>query len=98
MDLVRGATFVGALLLAWISLHPFADLGNVQLGDVTTGNEVLTYLAFGCLGVLALALALRDNWRGLSTLLTPAFMLFGGWMSSASCCRWIPAPRSAVSL
>jgi O-antigen ligase len=80
MDLVRGATFVGALLLAWISLHPFPDLGNPQLADSTTGNEVLTYLAFGCLGVLALTLTLRDSWRGLSTLPTPAFTLFGGWI------------------
>jgi len=80
MDLVRGATFVGALLLAWISLHPFPDLGNQELADSTTGNEVLTYLVFGCLGALALTLALRDGWRGLSTLPTPAFMLFGGWI------------------
>ncbi len=27
-----------------------------------------------------MTLALRDNRRGLSTLLTPAFMLFGGWI------------------
>ena len=80
MDLVRGATFVGALLLAWISLHPFADLGTQQLSDSTTGNEVPTYLAFGCLGLLTLVLALRDSWRGLATLLTPAFTLFGGWI------------------
>jgi len=80
MDLVRGATFVGALLLAWISLHPFPDLGSEQLADGTTGQEVPTYLAFGCLGLLALTLALRDSWRGLSTLPTPAFMLFGGWV------------------
>ena len=80
MDLVRGVTFVGALLLAWISLHPFPDLGNEQLTDSTTGSELPTYLAFGCLGLLALTLALRDSWRGLSTLLTPAFMLFGGWI------------------
>ena len=30
MDIVRGGAFVGALLLAWISLHPFEDLGNMQ--------------------------------------------------------------------
>jgi O-antigen ligase len=80
MDLVRGTVFVGALLLTWISLHPFADLGKPQFTDSTTGNEVPTYLAFGCLGVLALALALRDSWQGLATLLTPAFTLFGGWI------------------
>ena len=26
MDLVRGAAFVAALLLVWVSLHPFTDL------------------------------------------------------------------------
>ena len=80
IDLVRGATFVGALLLAWMTLHPFADLGSPEIKDAATGNEVPTYLAFGCLGVLALTLALRDSWRGLSTLLTPAFVLFAGWL------------------
>ena len=80
IDLVRGATFVGALLLAWITLHPFADLGSQEIKEAATGNEVPTYLAFGCLGVLALTLALRDSWRGLSTLLTPAFVLFAGWI------------------
>ena len=80
IDLVRGATFVGALLLAWMTLHPFADLGSQEIKDAATGNEVPTYLAFGCLGVLALTLALRENWRGLSTLLTPAFVLFAGWI------------------
>ena len=43
MDVVRGATFIGALLLAWMSLRPFDDLGNMQIGDTTTGNEMLTY-------------------------------------------------------
>lgn len=34
MDIVRGATFVGTLLLGWISLHPFETLGDMPLGDV----------------------------------------------------------------
>jgi O-antigen ligase len=80
MDVVRGAAFIGALLLAWISLRPFGDLGEQQLKDTSTGNETLTYLAFGCLALLTLVLAVRDNWRGLSTLFTPGFILFGAWM------------------
>ena len=43
MDVVRGATFIGTLLLAWISLRPFVDLGELQIGDVSTGNEAPTY-------------------------------------------------------
>ena len=80
MDIVRGGAFVGAFLLAWISLHPFDDLSNMQIGEVTTGNEVPTYAAFGGLAVLTLVLAARDNMRGLATLLTPAFVLFVGWL------------------
>ena len=80
MDLVRGATFVGALLLAWVSLHPFQDLADMQIGDVSMGNEVPTYAAFGGLAVLALTLTLRDNMRGLASLLTPAFVWFASWL------------------
>jgi O-antigen ligase len=81
MDLVRGAVFIGTLLLAWMTLHPFVDLGNQQLKDTTTGNETMTYLVFGGLAVLTVALAMRDNMRGLKTLLTPAYLLFGGWIA-----------------
>ena len=80
MDLVRGATFIGALLLAWISLHPFADLGDQQLKDTTTGNETLTYLAFGGLAVLTLALAMRDNMPGPCDAADAGLLLFGGWI------------------
>ncbi len=80
IDIVRGATFVGALLLAWVSLRPFIDLSNMQLSDVTTGNETPTYAAFGCMAMLALALAMRDDMRGLATLLSPGYILFGGWI------------------
>ena len=80
MDLVRGATFVGALLLAWVTLHPFTDLADMQIGDVSMGNEVPTYAAFGCLAVLTLGLTMRDNMRGLASLRTPAFVLFASWL------------------
>jgi O-antigen ligase len=79
-DVLRGATFVGAFLLAWISLRPFIDLGNQALKDLSTGNETLTYLAFGGMAVLTLALAMRDNLPGLATLLSPGYILFAGWI------------------
>jgi O-antigen ligase len=80
LDVVRGATFVGALLLAWLSLHPFADLGHLQLSDIAEGSETTTYAAFGGLAALAVTLAMRDNWQGLKSLLTPVFALFGAWI------------------
>ena len=80
-DVVRAATFVAALLLAWISLRPFIDLGDSQLRDAATGNETIAYLAFSCLAVLAIGLAMRDNVPGLMTLISPGFVLFGGWIA-----------------
>jgi O-antigen ligase len=80
IDLLRAGAFIGALLLVWLSLHPFVDISGASLKDVTTGNEALTYAAFGCLALLTVALAIRDNMRGLLTLLSPNFVLFGGWV------------------
>jgi O-antigen ligase len=80
MDIVRGAAFIGAFLLAWVSLRPFVDLSEMQVGDVSTGNEVPTYIAFAGMAVLTVALTLRDNMRGLATLRSPGFVLFGIWI------------------
>jgi O-antigen ligase len=80
MDLLRAGAFIGALLLAWVTTKPFTDLRDQDLRDLTTGNETLTYLAFGALAALTIALALRDNARGLISLISPGFVLFGGWI------------------
>jgi O-antigen ligase len=80
MDLLRAGAFIGALLLAWVTTKPFTDLRDQDLRDLTTGNETLTYLAFGALAALTIALALRDNARGLMSLISPGFVLFGGWI------------------
>jgi len=80
MDVLRGAAFIGALLLAWVSLRPFVDLGNQALKEFSTGNETLTYLAFGSMALLMVALAMRDQLRGLATLVSPGFVLFGAWI------------------
>jgi O-antigen ligase len=80
IDVLRAAAFIGTLLLVWVSLRPFVDISGAQLKDVTTGNEALTYAAFGCLALLTVALAIRDNMRGLLTLMSPGFMLFAGWV------------------
>ncbi len=79
-DVLRAAAFIGALLLAWVSLRPFIDLGNAELKDLSTGNETLTYLAFGGFAALTLALAMRDHLPGLMTLLSPGYILFAGWI------------------
>jgi len=80
MDVVRGATFVAALLLAWVSLHPFADLSNALIADLTNGNEASTYLAFGGLAALTMVLVARDNWPALMSLVSPGYLMLGGWI------------------
>jgi O-antigen ligase len=80
MDVVRGALFIGALLLTWISLHPFEDLSGIEIGEVSTGNDLPTYALYGCLAALAVAIVMRDNLKGLATLLTPSLMLLAGWL------------------
>jgi len=80
MNLVRAAAFIGALLVAWISLRPFVDLGNQGFKDTSTGNETMTYLVFGVLAVWTVLLAMRDDMRGLASLLTPGYLLLIGWI------------------
>lgn len=80
MDVVRGTIFVGALLLAWVSLHPFPDLGSVLTADPTIGNDATTYAAFGGLAMLIFALVARHNRPALTSLLSPGFALLGGWV------------------
>jgi len=83
MDVVRAAAFIGALLVAWISLRPFVDLRQQELMDsAATGNETTTYLVFGGLTVLTIGLAMRDSLRGLGTLIAPGYLLFAGWTAA----------------
>ncbi|MBR0797067.1 O-antigen ligase family protein [Bradyrhizobium jicamae] len=80
MDFVRGAMFIGILLLVWVSLHPFDDLSGFLVADVTTGNDAVLYGLFGVLMVVMLALTMHDNMPALKSLMTPAFLLFIGWV------------------
>jgi len=77
---LRSATFIGALLLAWISLRPFEDLAELDLANTSSGNDTITYVVFGGLAVLTGLLTIAENRRGLATLLSPGFLIFAGWI------------------
>lgn len=79
LDALRCVAFVATFLLAWITLEPFPDLGQLDLRNLTTGNETLTYAAFGGMTLLTAGLVLRDNLQGLRSLLVPSLMLFAAW-------------------
>jgi O-antigen ligase len=80
MHVLRAAVFVGSLLIAWISLRPFVTLSEADLPDATSGGDALTYAVFGGLAALTGLLTISENRRGLSTLLSPGFLIFGGWI------------------
>lgn len=82
IDIARAGAFIGALLLAWISLQPFIDLSNMLVAEVTTGKEASTYLAFGCFALLTVGLAVRDGGRGFATLLSPGYLALAGWTAA----------------
>lgn len=79
-DALRSVAFVAAFLLAWISLKPFADLGQLDLRDLTTGNETLTYAAFGCMAMLTVGIAVAYNLQAVRSLATPSFVLLAAWI------------------
>jgi O-antigen ligase len=81
IDIVRAAAFIGALLLAWISMRPFIDLSDMLLTEVTMGNEAWTYAAFAGFAVMTVALAMRNGVRGFATLLSPGYLAIGGWIA-----------------
>ena len=78
--MLRAATFIGALLLAWISLKPFEDLAELDLTSISSGNDAITYAMFAALAVLTGLLTVAENRRGLATLSSPGFLIFGGWI------------------
>jgi len=78
---LRAATFIGALLLAWISLRPFEDLAELDLASTSSGNDTITYAVFGGLAVLTGLLTITENRKGLATLLSPGFLIFAAWIS-----------------
>ena len=80
MHVLRAAVFIGSLLIAWISLRPFVALSESDLPDATSGGDALTYAVFGGLALLTGLLTISQNRRGLSTFLSPGFLIFAGWI------------------
>ncbi|GLS46359.1 O-antigen ligase family protein [Methylobacterium brachythecii] len=80
LRLARQALFLAALLLALITLKPFADLSRLDVGDLVTGQETMTYATFGALALAGLLLAMRDHGRALASLVTPTHLALVAWL------------------
>jgi O-antigen ligase len=81
LHVLRCATFIGALLVIWASLQPFAPIGDVASGDAGSGKMAATYLTFGLLAVVGLGAAWPGNGAALRSFVSPAFLALGGWMA-----------------
>ena len=76
-QILRCALFVSVFLLAWISLQPFADLGDATIVDTGRG---LTYALFGLLAMLSLVLVAHKHAEALRSFVSTPYVLFGCWM------------------
>jgi hypothetical protein len=81
LRVMRCITFVVTLLLVWVSLHPFPDLGDANIiNDREGGRLAATYITLGVLSLVAFALAVQRNLNAFRTLVTPTIMVFICWM------------------
>ncbi|WP_244472887.1 O-antigen ligase [Methylobacterium sp. Leaf100] len=79
--LLRQTVFLATLLLAWITLKPFADLSRLDAADLVTGQETVTYATYGLLALAGFLLVVRDHGRALASLVLPTHVALVGWLA-----------------
>ncbi|WP_211912090.1 O-antigen ligase family protein [Tardiphaga alba] len=77
---IRCCIVIGSLLLIWLTFEPFANLQNTSLTEIATGQLATTYITFGSLALLAVALCASDSLPALRSLGTPVNIAFVAWM------------------
>ncbi len=80
----RAIAFVGALVLTWITLQPFADLGAEDALDLGVGRDTAIYFAFASCAAFCLYLAALTDGRGLRRLVNPAYIALALWIGLSS--------------
>jgi O-antigen ligase len=92
---LRDGVAVAILLVVFVSLTPFSDLGDPKLLEVSSGDETATYLALflllGCAGLLLH----RTAGLLLRSLATPENLLLLGWLLTVSVALSIDPSASA---
>lgn len=81
MRWARVLVFVGAFLLAWVTLEPYADLGNNASLEFAFGQEGTAYAAYGILAGIAAVIAILTQPRAVATLIHPLWIALAAWLS-----------------
>lgn len=77
---LRCLIFVAALVVVWVSLQPFSEIGETASGEAGSGKLASTYLAFGLLAVVSVAAAMSANRPALRSFGSPVFVALAAWM------------------
>jgi O-antigen ligase len=77
---LRSILFIAVLVVAWVSLHPFGDLGAADALDLTSGNETATYALFALFAVVGGSQLWQFHRAALRALKAPALLLLGAWL------------------
>jgi O-antigen ligase len=81
---LRGGVAVAILLVIFVTLTPFSDLGDPKLLELSSGNETATYLALLLLVAAAGVLLHRSGGRPLHALVTAENLLLLAWLMVVS--------------
>ncbi|HEX9471051.1 MAG TPA: O-antigen ligase [Bradyrhizobium sp.] len=80
LRVVRCIGFIATVLILWVSLRPFPDLGDPTIGDGEKGKLATTYITLGMLSVVVLLLTAFRHAQAFRSLLTPMCLLLCCWM------------------
>jgi O-antigen ligase len=81
---LRSGVAVAILLVVFVTLSPFSDLGDAKVLEQSSGNEVATYLAlFGLVGLAGLLLH-RTAGLPLHSLATAENLMLLAWLLAVS--------------
>ncbi len=80
LRVVRCIGFIATVLILWVSLRPFPDLGDPTIGDGEKGKLATTYITLGMLSVVVLLLTAFRHAQAFRSLVTPMCLLLCCWM------------------
>jgi O-antigen ligase len=77
---VRGAVAAAILLVVFVTLNPFSDLGDAKVLELSSGNETATYIVIFCLAGVATLLLHRSGSLPFPSLATRENLLLLAWL------------------